>query len=87
MLLNKTCRELSVMLKEGNVSSVTLTEQVLERIKKSGLNAFITVCEDAAFDAARDADEALASGKDTHPLCGIPIAIKDNMTTKGIETT
>jgi aspartyl-tRNA(Asn)/glutamyl-tRNA(Gln) amidotransferase subunit A len=75
------------MLKSREISSVSLTELVLDRIKRIELNAFVTVCEDAAYDAAANADEMLASGNDVHPLCGIPIAIKDNMTTSGIETT
>jgi aspartyl-tRNA(Asn)/glutamyl-tRNA(Gln) amidotransferase subunit A len=87
MLFNKTCMELSRMLKDREVSSVSLTEAALHRIRSIDLNAFVTVCEEDAFDAARRADAMLAEGGDVHPLCGIPVAVKDNMVTKGVQTT
>ena len=87
MLFNRTCRELSSMLKKGEVSSVELTELALRRIERMDLNAFITVCGESALESARSADAMLAGDAETHPLCGIPIAIKDNMTTRGVETT
>jgi aspartyl-tRNA(Asn)/glutamyl-tRNA(Gln) amidotransferase subunit A len=87
MLLNKSCRELSELLKKREISSVSLTRLALARIKAINLNSFITVCEDEAIRSAGRADELLQAGKSTGPLCGIPIAVKDNMTTKGVETT
>jgi len=86
-ILNKSCRELSGLLRKGEVSSVSLTRMALDRISRIGINSFVTVCEDAAFEAAERADRTLRSGRNVSPLCGIPIGVKDNMATKGVETT
>lgn len=51
------------------------------------VGAFITVCDDTALKAAGELDERLALGEDIGPLGGIPVAIKDNICTRGIETT
>ncbi len=87
LLFNKTCRELSDMLKKRESSSVTLTEHALARIRALDLNSFVTVCEEEAIEAAKKADERIARGEDVHPLCGLPVGVKDNIATRGIETT
>ena len=51
------------------------------------LHAFLTLDSDRAREAAQIADDELADGKDRGPLHGIPIALKDNMCTRGLETT
>ncbi len=57
--------------------------ELIERIEKSKLNAYITVCREEALKAAEDYDRGRLKGK----LAGIPVAIKDNISTKGIRTT
>jgi aspartyl-tRNA(Asn)/glutamyl-tRNA(Gln) amidotransferase subunit A len=79
--------ELRKLLDEKKVSSVELTKYFLERIKKSDLNAFITVCEDEALKQAKDADDFISSPGENPFLCGIPYAAKDMFLTKGIRTT
>ncbi len=64
-------------------SSEEIVTEYLERITKSKLNAFITVSKESALLQAQEMD---AKGHDG-PLAGIPIAIKDNISTKGIKTT
>ncbi|MFZ3384721.1 MAG: Asp-tRNA(Asn)/Glu-tRNA(Gln) amidotransferase subunit GatA [Candidatus Methanoperedens sp.] len=64
-------------------SSEEIVAEYLERIEKSKLNAFITVAKESALLRARDID---SNGHDG-PLAGIPVAIKDNISTKGIATT
>lgn len=64
-------------------SSGEIVAEYLERITKSKLNAFITVSKESALSQAQEID---AKGHDG-PLAGIPIAIKDNISTKGISTT
>lgn len=78
----------SEKLKEKEFSSVELVTAYLERIKHLNpkLNAFITISEEEALDAARKADEKRAQGENL-PLLGIPIALKDIYVTKGIRTT
>src|SRR6185436_4725346 len=79
--------ELRKLLDEKNISSVELTKYFLDRIKKSDLNAFITVCEKEALEEARKADDFISSPGDNPFLCGIPYAAKDLFCTKGIRTT
>ena len=69
-------------------SSQELTEAFLGRIQAldANLNAFITVTEEQALAAAREADARLAKGEAT-PLTGIPIAQKDIFCTKGVRSS
>lgn len=80
--------ELSKALAEKRLSSVELTEGVLDRISQHNpaLNAFVTVDTDRARAEARTADETRAAGR-AGPLTGIPIAHKDVLMTAGLRTT
>lgn len=75
--------------RDGSLSPMTVTEQTLARIERLNptLNAFITVTQEAALDAARRSAVELASGNDRGLLHGIPIALKDLVDTRGIRTT
>ncbi|MEM0330373.1 MAG: Asp-tRNA(Asn)/Glu-tRNA(Gln) amidotransferase subunit GatA [Archaeoglobaceae archaeon] len=57
--------------------------KMLERIEKSKLNAYITVCKDESLQNAEEYDKGKVKGR----LAGVPVAVKDNITTKGIRTT
>ncbi|MEM0353864.1 MAG: amidase family protein, partial [Archaeoglobaceae archaeon] len=57
--------------------------RLLERIEKSELNAYITICKKEALELAKEFDKGNLKGI----LAGIPVAVKDNITTKGIRTT
>ena len=87
-MLNLTVTELSAELSRRAVSSVELTRACLERIEQLNpqLNAFVTVCEEAALAQAAIADRARAEG-DERPLLGIPLAHKDIFCTKDARTT
>ncbi|MBK8022691.1 MAG: Asp-tRNA(Asn)/Glu-tRNA(Gln) amidotransferase subunit GatA [Chloroflexi bacterium] len=78
-------------LRRREISAVDLTRATLERIeqKDSTLNAFLTVTAERAMEQAEAADRALDSGlaDDDRPLLGIPLAIKDILSTKDVETT
>lgn len=76
------------MLTSREISVLELCDIFLNRIKAKNdeYGAFITVCEDYAHIMAKKAQKMLDSGFDT-PLCGIPVAIKDNICTKDIKTT
>jgi aspartyl-tRNA(Asn)/glutamyl-tRNA(Gln) amidotransferase subunit A len=88
-LCDRSAFELSKMLKKGEVSSRQITESALKRAedKESLINAFITLSPDTALRLADEADKKLLTGEGISPLTGIPIAIKDNICTKGIKTT
>ena len=87
-LYEKTASELSEMLKSKQISSVELTESVFDRIGavEDKVEAYVTLCRDKALEQAKELDNRRT--KETlHPLAGIPIGIKDNISTKGILTT
>lgn len=66
----------------GSSSAEEVVASYLERIEKSDINAFTCIAEDA-IDQARKVDSLDIEG----PLAGVPIAIKDNISTKGLSTT
>ncbi len=51
------------------------------------LNAFLTLCEKRAYAQAVRVDAMVAAGKPLPPLAGVPIAIKDTISTRGLRTT
>ena len=81
--------ELSHKLENKEVSPVEATEAYLERIDAvdSKLNSYITVCRDEALRDAADAEKAIARGDYKGPMHGVPVAVKDQIWTKGIRTT
>ena len=84
-----TATELSRLVKKRDVSPVEAVEAYLERIEDLDpkLNAFITLCRGEALQEAHEAEQALARGEYLGPMHGIPVAVKDQMYTKGILTT
>ena len=76
-------------LRRREVSSVELTRAVFERIDAvdESVRAYITLSREQALAQAQDADKRLRTGDGQHPLLGIPIAIKDNILTRGLKTT
>ncbi len=80
-------KELHKKLVNKEISAVELTQEYLDRIKKSDLNAFITVTENEALSQARSVDEMISKDMELPLLAGIPASIKDVIMTKGIRTT
>jgi aspartyl-tRNA(Asn)/glutamyl-tRNA(Gln) amidotransferase subunit A len=76
-----TINELKERIHAG--SSEEIVAEYLERIGSGKLNAFITVAKENALKRAKEIDSEGHDG----PLAGIPVAIKDNISTKGIRTT
>lgn len=87
-LAELTLVELRQQLREGSVKSVAATEAILQRIVDldNALRAYLTVSDELALEMAREADERRARGEDS-PLLGVPIAVKDIICTRGVETT
>jgi aspartyl-tRNA(Asn)/glutamyl-tRNA(Gln) amidotransferase subunit A len=84
-----TISEAGALLRQRKISSVELTQAHLDRIRavEDKVKAFILVTDDVALKQAEEADRRIQSGDDLHPLTGIPLAIKDVISTKGITTT
>lgn len=84
---NKTIDELHDLLVKKEISAVELTKATLEDIKsrEGAVDAFLTITEDVALAQAAALDE---KGIDAdNVMAGIPLAVKDNISTKGILTT
>lgn len=88
-LLKKTALELADLLAAGEITSVELTQACLDRIHALNpkLNAFLFVDDDGALATARDVDARRTAGEKLPRLAGVPIAIKDNMVSRGKPTT
>ena len=73
----------------GEISARTVVEQHIEIINEieSDVNAFNLVTAEKALIDADEIDSKIASGETLGPLAGVPISIKDNLCTRGIETT
>ncbi|HAX82515.1 MAG TPA: Asp-tRNA(Asn)/Glu-tRNA(Gln) amidotransferase GatCAB subunit A [Actinobacteria bacterium] len=84
-----TIAEAGARLRSGDLTAVDLLAAVRRRasMTEAILHAYLTIDHDGARAAATAADVALAQGRDLGSLHGIPIALKDNMVTRGIETT
>ncbi|MDF1596381.1 MAG: Asp-tRNA(Asn)/Glu-tRNA(Gln) amidotransferase subunit GatA [Acidimicrobiia bacterium] len=84
-----TLSEAATALRDGSTSSRELTDAALDRAAKSEaeLHAFLTLDHDGARSAAEAADGSFASGRDSGAFQGIPVALKDNLVTRGIATT
>ncbi len=76
------------MLEKNEISAQEITASVFDRIDKveDKIKAYLTLTRDEALRMAKKADQERLSGN-KKDLSGIPIAIKDNMCTKGIQTT
>ena len=88
-LLKKSACELAELLRSGEITSVELTQACLDRIDAidSKIHAFLYVDREGALATAAEVDARRAAGEDLPRLAGVPIAVKDNMVTRGLPTT
>ena len=87
--LEHTALELAAAVRGGTRSAREVVDEHLATIaaRDGELNACNLVTDDAARAAADVVDAAVARGDDPGPLAGVPIALKDNLCTRGVPTT
>ncbi len=83
-----TVRAARALLRSRSISAVELTQRFLDRIAAvdPALHIYVTVAADEALAQARAADARIAAGEDGM-LLGVPIALKDMFSTRGVRTT
>ena len=84
MYLDKSIKELHELLKNKQIKPIDLVEEAFERIESNkDLNAYITLNKEDAIQTAKELEDKEVD----NILFGIPIAVKDNIVTKGLLTT
>lgn len=88
-ILDMTAVELSAAIKNKEVTVKEAVEAVLERIEQSEetYHCYVTIDREGALKQAEEVQQKIDAGELTGPLCGVPVAIKDNMCTEGMLTT
>ena len=80
---------IAAAVRSGSTTATAVLEEHLAAIaaREGDVHAFNLVLADQARAAAAAVDAAVADGRDPGPLAGVPVALKDNMCTRGIPTT
>lgn len=88
-LMQLTASECGRMIQNREISAVELTEEALRAIRKKDpkVNAFVTADASCARKRAKEVQKLIDAGTLTGPLAGVPMAVKDNMCTKGMLTS
>jgi len=88
-IYNLTVHEIKKLLDNKEITVSEITDSFLKRIaeKEKDIQAFITICDEQAKERAKQIEEELVKEENSSPYAGIPIGIKDNISTKGIRTT
>ena len=87
-IFDLTALELGAAIRQGEVSPTQAARAALDRMEETKENgAFVAVTADRALDRAREIEGQIAAGTLAGPLAGVPMALKDNICTKGVSTT
>lgn len=88
-LLSLSAVQLGTAIREGRTTAVEAMEAVLGEIEKkeSIYNCYITVDKEKALRKAEETQNRIEAGELSGPLAGVPMAVKDNLCTKGMLTT
>ena len=84
-----TASDIAARVRDGSTTATEVVDQHLARIdeRDDEIHAFNTVTADLAREQAAQVDSIVADGGDPGPLAGVPVALKDNMCTRGVATT
>ena len=84
-----TAARIAALIASGEVSAVEVAQAHLDRIAEvdDRVHAFLHVDAEGALEAARAVDARRAAGEELGPLAGVPVAVKDVFTTRGVPTT
>ena len=84
-----SARGLAAAVRSGERSARSVVDEHLETIRSGEpeIHAFNLVLADEALAAADKVDRRVAAGEDPGPLAGVPVALKDNLCTRGVPTT
>ena len=88
-ILSLTALELGKKIKEKEITVKEAVEACLDQIEKveDKVNSFVTIDKEKVLARAEEVQRGIEDGTYTGPLAGVPVAIKDNMCTKGMLTT
>jgi aspartyl-tRNA(Asn)/glutamyl-tRNA(Gln) amidotransferase subunit A len=88
-LTRQTAVVLAEAIRTGEATAVEVTQAHLDRIDSvdERVHAFLHVDTEAALDAARNVDAKRSAGEALGPLAGVPLALKDILTMRGVPTT
>ena len=84
-----SAREIVSRVKSGELKVTEIVESTFDRVSKTEdrLNCYVTILQEEALKRARLLDESASKGKVHGSLFGVPVAVKDNICTKGVRTT
>lgn len=87
--MSYTAVELGRMIKEGKTTAPEVTQAALEAVKEreESVHSFVTVDGEGAIRRAGEVQRQIEAGEINGPLAGVPVALKDNLCTKGMLTT
>ena len=88
-ILKMTALELGRKIRSGDITVPEATQAVLERIRtqEPAIHAYVTVDEEGALKRAAQVQARIQDRTLVSPLAGVPVAVKDNLCTKGLRTT
>lgn len=82
-------KKIKALLKSKELSCEELTKKYVDAIlsQDKEINSYVKVTDDIAIECAKKVDKKISSGEELLPLEGVPMSLKDNISTKGIKTT
>ena len=88
-MYKESALELSAAIKTGKISVKEVVSEYIKLIEENDkqVNSFITIAKESALKRAEEVQSLISKGEELSPLAGVPIALKDNISTMGIETT